>query len=83
MENHKDEHGLWQLLGSHRDTTVERNAYAKSQAILEPFCYSMSWKRCRQMTDVFLRMLDEEGLGTSGRIGTLIFPSVSFISLQI
>jgi ATP-dependent Clp protease ATP-binding subunit ClpA len=61
MENHKDEHGLWQLLGSPQgyyggEGMLTREVAGHPRTVL---LFDELEKGAVQMTDVFLRMLDE------------------------
>jgi len=61
MEDHKDKHGLWQLLGTPQgfyggEGMLTREVAAHRQTVL---LFDELEKAEREMTDVFLRMLDE------------------------
>jgi ATP-dependent Clp protease ATP-binding subunit ClpA len=61
MEDHKDRHGLWQLLGTPQgfyggEGMLTREVVAHRQTVL---LFDELEKAAREMTDVFLRMLDE------------------------
>jgi ATP-dependent Clp protease ATP-binding subunit ClpA len=61
MEDHKDKHGLWQLLGTPQgfyggEGMLTREVVAHRQTVL---LFDELEKAARDMTDIFLRMLDE------------------------
>ena len=61
MEDHKDKHGLWQLLGTPQgfyggEGMLTREVATHRQTVL---LFDELEKAAREMTDVFLRMLDE------------------------
>jgi ATP-dependent Clp protease ATP-binding subunit ClpB len=61
MEDHKDKHGLWQLMGTPQgfyggEGMLTREVLAERQTVL---LFDELEKAAKDMTDIFLRMLDE------------------------